>query len=80
MVGALWLATVTGNDQGDWFEPPDWIAASGRPERRIRPVSRFAIRVMDADFGAVTQCLEKDGEVEGVLSPYARESLWWRRR
>lgn len=65
-------AAATGrlvrNDPGDWFEPPDWIAVLGRPGRPeclIRPVSGFAVRVTDADFGAVTRRLEKDGAVEG---------------
>jgi hypothetical protein len=53
------------NGQGDWFEPALWIAESGGLERRVRPVWQGAIRVVGADFGAVSSRFERDCTVEG---------------
>jgi hypothetical protein len=65
-------AVATGrlvrDERGDWFEPPVWIAEPGRAgdsERRIRPVSKSAVKVAGADFDTVAGRFEKDGVVEG---------------
>jgi hypothetical protein len=69
VVGEGDRAAATGrlvrNDLGDWFEPPGWIAGPVRPEGRVRPVSKSAVRVAGADFGAATRRFELDGAVEG---------------
>lgn len=51
--------------QGDWFEPPMWVAGPGGVERRVRPAWRGAVPVVGADFDAVTNRFERDGAVEG---------------
>ena len=69
VVGEGDRAAATGrlvrNDLGDWFEPPGWIAGPERPGGQVRPVSKMAVRVAGANFGAVTGRFEKDGAVEG---------------
>lgn len=50
--------------RGDWFEPALWIAAPGGLERGVRPVWQGAVRVVGADFGAVSSGFERDGALE----------------
>jgi hypothetical protein len=66
------------NDLGDWLEPVGWSWGEGGLERRVRPVSRAAVRVAGADFDAVTNRFEKDGLVEGwaaVTGTWSGEQL-----
>lgn len=53
------------NDRGDWFEPAFFIAEPGGLERRVRAVSKGALRVGGADFDRVAGRFGKDGAVEG---------------
>ena len=67
-------ATASGRlvrDQaGDWFEPllPVAAAAVGGGPRRVRPVSRLAVRVAGADFDELAGRFEDDGAVEGFAT------------
>ena len=51
--------------QGDWFEPPMWVAGPDGVERRVRPAWRGAVPVVGADFGQLANRFERDGAVEG---------------
>ena len=54
------------NSQGDWFQPVLPVAEPGGLERGVRPVWQAgAVRVVGADFDAVTNRFERDGAVEG---------------
>jgi hypothetical protein len=51
---------------GDWFQPDLMNAGPGGAERWVRPVWQpGAIRVVGADFDAVSNRFEADGAVEG---------------
>ena len=67
------------DSQGDWFQPDLPAALPGRMEREVRPVwGKGAVRVVGADFDAVSDRFERGGAVEGwalVTGTWAGEQL-----
>ena len=59
---------MVGNQAGDWFEPPVWVAAVGGGPQMIRPVSPVAVRIAAADFDELAGRFEDDGTVEGFAT------------
>jgi hypothetical protein len=51
---------------GDWFQPDIAVTLPGRVEREVRPVWQpGAVRVVGAEFDAVSNRFERGGAVEG---------------
>jgi hypothetical protein len=51
---------------GDWFQPDIAVTLPGRVEREVRPVWQpGAVRVVGAEFDAVSNRFERGGPVEG---------------